>query len=371
MVQNQNVVLEGHTTSRCRQIALALMGLVILAGGIWPFHDVFLVAALVGAAGLIWSSRQRAAWFVAGALAVAGLLWSWADSEGCSAWWRGRIVYEKLVGHLRYMGWKDTGRAVFAPCSLVRRPDPRIEDRVRFLSEKIVDGDKWELYETDLGKYWIPAPGRQLLTWLVWEMTVQHDYASEGVKVLPGDMVIDCGAHVGTFCGYALRQGAGKVVAIEPDPTNLACLEANFAQEIAAGRVIVVKAGVWSEKAKLRMTRWKDNSAGDTLVMQLSPDSQTESVQVLPLDEIVQELKLEKVDFIKMDIEGSERHALRGAANTIRRYKPRMAICTYHLEDDPIVIPTTVLSLQPGYQIRAKDVEFIPRGLTTKVLFFR
>jgi len=48
-----------------------------------------------------------------------------------------------------------------------------------------------------------------------------------------------------------------------------------------------------------------------------------------------------------------------------------MAICTYHLEDDPVVIPSLVLTLQPSYQVHAKDVEYLLRRVTNKVLFFR
>ena len=105
------------------------------------------------------------------------------------------------------------------------------------------------------------------------------------------------------------------------------------------------------------------------------PDSQKiEGVLVLPLDEIVDELKLERVDFIKMDIEGSEREALQGARKTLARFKPRMAICTYHMRDDVIAIPTVTKEAYPGYQIHAKDIEAMRTSsgveFRTKVLFF-
>jgi len=64
--------------------------------------------------------------------------------------------------------------------------------------------------------------------------------------VKPGDIVLDCGAHVGVFTDIALRRGASKVVSIEPDPTNLECLRRNFPSEIASGRVIIVPKGVWN-----------------------------------------------------------------------------------------------------------------------------
>jgi hypothetical protein len=62
-------------------------------------------------------------------------------------------------------------------------------------------------------------------------------------------------------------------------------------------------------------------------------------------------LGLDRVDFVKMDIEGAERHALAGASEMIARHRPRMAICVYHLSDDPQVIPAAVLKAIRDYRI--------------------
>ena len=64
---------------------------------------------------------------------------------------------------------------------------------------------------------------------------------------------------------------------------------------------------------------------------------------------------LDRVDFIKMDIEGAERHAVAGARQTIARFAPRMALSVYHRPDDPEVIRELVLSARPTYQM--KDAE--------------
>jgi len=56
------------------------------------------------------------------------------------------------------------------------------------------------------------------------------------------------------------------------------------------------------------------------------------------------------VDFIKMDIEGAERHALKGARRLLARDKPRLAICIYHAADDPDVVPRVVLEANGEYQ---------------------
>lgn len=323
---------------------------------------------------LHFSRRRMAAILLIALIATVGAavgLWrSGLDPNGCSAEWKARIIYEKLAGHLSYVGWPDIRRHVLEPC--YDRLDPHPQERTHHLEDKMVEDRKWESYQTDLGKFWVPGPGKDLLTFLVWEITVQRDYESSAVAILPGDIVIDCGAHVGVFCRYALRRGATSVVAIEPDPINLACLEANLVQEIAEGRVTVVKAGVWSKRTRLPLFEAAEgNSGSHSFVRRESPNAlAVEGVLVVPLDEVVEELKLDRVDFVKMDIEGAERQALDGATQTMERFKPKMAICTYHIWDDASVIPAIVKKVQPVYQIRAKDLYILDGRVNTKVLFF-
>ena len=360
---------------RRRQIGLGLAGLIVVAGLLWGYYDAFTVSALVLAVALIWSSREWKAWVIAATILASGLLWSSFDNRGCSVRWKGELVYEKLSGRFAYVSWVDVWRRLVSPCVTLIGPDPTVAGRVKLIDKKTVDGHPWERYETDLGRFWLEAPGKETATWLIWEMTVQKDYDDGEASVRSGDTVIDCGAHVGFFTKYALGRGAARVVAVEPDPTNLAGLEANLSEEIAAGRVSVVKAGVWKERTRLTLSHLDEDSARDTFFPGLPDAKEIEGIQVLPLDEIVEELKLDRVDFIKMDIEGSEREALQGARNTMARFKPNMAICTYHIDDDTVVIPRVVKSANSLYQVQAKDIEAMQtsKGIEfrTKVLFFR
>ena len=363
--------VESVTASRRRQGTLLLAAFI---GGaawlLWSLHDSFLLAALVAAAGVLWSSRDRKSWVLASVMVAIGLYWSSVDANECSTWWRGRIIYEKLIGNLPYIGWDQIQHEAFSPCHTFYKAESQLLKTIEPLGQKVVNGRNWELYQTGLGPFWIAAPGRDLLAWLVWEITMQHDYESGGVAIRPGDTVVDCGAHVGVFTRYALSRGAGRVVSIEPEPGNIAMLEANLASEIASGRVILVKAGVWDQKTYLALSHSETNSAADSFVRTVPASFKEEGLPVLPLDDIVQQLGLDRVDFIKMDIEGAERRALEGAWRTIGRFRPRMAICSYHMRDDPDVIPAVVQSAVPSYRIHAKDYERGKYRLITKVLFF-
>ncbi|GBR76374.1 hypothetical protein NO2_0935 [Candidatus Termititenax persephonae] len=53
---------------------------------------------------------------------------------------------------------------------------------------------------------------------------------------------------------------------------------------------------------------------------------------------------------LKMDIEGSELEALTGAAETIKRYRPELAICVYHRGNDLVEVPRYIKSLNPNYK---------------------
>jgi len=358
--------------ARRRRGALLAAGLICTAGGAAApsSHDPFLLAALVAAGGLFWTSRAWKARVLAGLMAMAGLAWSGLDTNGCSIGSRARLFSEKVAGHLPYIDWGDVRRqALCRPCHASPAGHKEFDSSIKKVTEKSVNGESMGLYQTPIGDFWIPGSDRALLSWVLWEITVQHCYESRQTVIRPGDTVIDAGAHVGVFTRFALTRQAGRVVAIEPDRTNIAALELNFGPEIASGRVILVKAGVWDRKTFLTFSH-DENSARHSFVTKGENRELVDQVPVLPLDELVEQLRLDRVDFIKMDIEGAERRALAGARQVLGRFHPRMAISTYHLRDDTTAIPAVVRALEPGYRIHGKDAETGWDRYVTKVMFF-
>ena len=148
---------------------------------------------------------------------------------------------------------------------------------------------------------------------------------------------------MGVYTRRALRDGAVNVISIEPVPETLECLRRNFRKEIAEGRVTVYPQGVWDKKSTLPLTLSKDSTAANTFARDVDGYG-TMELPLTTIDNIVRDLNLSRVDLIKMDIEGAERQALAGASQTIRNFRPRLEICTYHLMDDPEVITGIISS---------------------------
>ncbi len=252
---------------------------------------------------------------------------------------------------------------------VVREHYDRI-DRVRSASRVVEeDSEGFELWETPKGQFWVPSGSAETMIWVV----AKHEsdmYDPPNISIHPGDIVLDCGAHVGVLARQALAAGADLVVAIEPAPRTLVALKRNMADEIAAGRVIVYEKGVWNKEET--MVFYSDADSALSRVMHPHEDhSLGTQVPLTTIDKIVEELQLERVDFIKMDIEGAERKALVGARNTLAKRKPRLALAGYHLEDDQTKIPEIVLAAQPDYDMRCglcseKDYWIVPA-----VLYFR
>ncbi|MDZ7637095.1 MAG: FkbM family methyltransferase [Bryobacterales bacterium] len=219
--------------------------------------------------------------------------------------------------------------------------------------------------------FWIPAGNRWVLPFNLAEQFRDIYRTKEADGIREGDVVLDCGAHVGTFTHFALARGAGKVIAIEPSPRNVECLRRNFPKEIAEGRVIVYPKGVWNKDDVLVLEQVGENSAADTVVMHQPGARKGTEVPLTTIDKLVAELGLERVDYIKMDIEGAEAPALEGAAATLNRWKPRLALASYHKEDDPIVLPATVSKLAEGYEHRCTSCVSDQYGSRPEVLLFK
>lgn len=154
------------------------------------------------------------------------------------------------------------------------------------------------------------------------------------------EIFVDAGAFIGdTVCEFIKVTGDkyNKVYAFEPDICNFTKIESLFKN---ISRINCYNFGVSDREGLLRFTSDKSSSKID--------ENGSEVVKVVSLDEILSD---EPITYIKMDVEGMEPKALLGAQNIIKKYKPKLAICTYHSDRDMLEIPEIIMSINPDYKL--------------------
>lgn len=179
----------------------------------------------------------------------------------------------------------------------------------------------------------------------------QYAYRGEGqpLRADPGQVVIDAGACWGDTALYFadLVAGAphGEVHAFEFSPDSLTVLERNLEMNPSlAKRIRIVERALWSSTDEELAFR----PLGQLTTLAHGGDQRTRTIT---LDAFVENAGIERVDWIKMDIEGAEFHALRGAEQTLRAHRPTLSIAAYHRPEDLATIPAWIDELGLGYRL--------------------
>ena len=166
-----------------------------------------------------------------------------------------------------------------------------------------------------------------------------------------GDTVLDIGGcWADTALYFANKVGEnGKVYSFEFIPGNIELFNINksFNPNIA-DRIHLVENPVADVSGQ--EIYFKDNGPGSRVSFEAF-EEQTGATSTISIDDFVKNNNIEKVDFIKMDIEGAEPLALKGAIETIKRFRPKLAIANYHGMSDFVNIPNWILDLELDYEI--------------------
>jgi len=179
-----------------------------------------------------------------------------------------------------------------------------------------------------------------------------------------GDVVISGGVSANATVELQLCRtvgSEGKVYAFEPDPDGVRGAEEFFRQYPDVSNIEIVPLGLWNKaetvtfvsgleyssyvkhssescrSAEKHKTKKKDTQMNKAKEIQ---------VRMTTIDRFVQERGLGRLDYIKLDIEGSELAAIQGARETFLRFAPRFAICIYHRPEDVWTIPQFFKSLE-------------------------
>ena len=233
-----------------------------------------------------------------------------------------------------------------------RAEQDRVDRELRVTADTIHVSDPWfsplSLYRLNVDGAAISLHSHSVDIVSVFALGQYHHPA---VHVSAGDVVLDVGGCWGdTALYFASRVGPhGRVYTIEFDPENLEVMQANLAlNPQLASRIEVLEHALWDTPG--RQLNYVQAGRSSTVL----GDDGTKAgrrVHTVTLDELADGLGLQRLDFIKMDIEGAEPRALRGGNATIKRFGPKLALAAYHRDDDLVVLPRQVRALSAGYRM--------------------
>ncbi len=155
---------------------------------------------------------------------------------------------------------------------------------------------------------------------------------------------IDCGAYNGDTA-YELKKNnknicTEAIVLFEPDNKNFSELCKNLRIERVSNTQILFPCGVWKNNEILKFKSGLNSTSG------VSDDGDT-YIQCVAIDDVIGDFA---PTFIKMDIEGAEIEAIKGAENTIKKYVPDLAISVYHRLEHLWEIPILLNNIEPSYK---------------------
>ncbi len=166
-------------------------------------------------------------------------------------------------------------------------------------------------------------------------------FVADIMKPQCDEIFVDGGAYNGqtsldfvTWCNGEYK----KIYVFEPDIDKIPEVKSSLS---SLNNVEFFKLGLWDEQCTLEFDCIEGGSS------RIAEGTGKLKVNVDTIDNICKD----GVTFIKLDIEGAELNALKGAKEAIKKYKPKLAICLYHKPEDIFEIPMYIKSLVPEYKI--------------------
>lgn len=134
--------------------------------------------------------------------------------------------------------------------------------------------------------------------------------------IKPDDRVWDIGASYGTYCLSACALGA-QVYCFEPEPGVFVDLVRNIKLNNWSQKCLAFNIGMWNEPATIDMKSYAPHWPAQSI----SGDYQMDS-----LDNFIKNKNIEKIDWLKIDVEGAEEKVLEGAKDLLEKFRPNLII---------------------------------------------
>ena len=190
-------------------------------------------------------------------------------------------------------------------------------------------------------------------------------WESESDKAQVYNEILDCTSiksylDLGAYNGDTIREmlfynpQLQSAVALEPDARNFRKL-CEYAQGVENCDIKCINSGAWNENTTLLFDASGNRNAG--IVSKGNIVSKIKEVNVVSVDSI---LDGGQIDYIKYDVEGSEKEALLGSAQTIKAHAPKLLVSLYHRSEDLFSLPELVKDLNPDYSLYLRRFPYIP-----------
>ena len=165
-------------------------------------------------------------------------------------------------------------------------------------------------------------------------------------------------ADLGAYNGDTVRALMARtdtlqsVIALEPDRRNFKKLS-EWAENVSKPLITCKKLGAWSH----RDTLFFDASGNRNANLTDACGKKVTEVEVDSLDSLCADII---PDYVKYDVEGSEREALMGSKELIKAHAPKLLVSVYHRSEDLFALPALVKKLNPDYKLYLRKLRYIP-----------
>ncbi|WP_421716603.1 FkbM family methyltransferase [Arcobacter arenosus] len=185
--------------------------------------------------------------------------------------------------------------------------------------------------------------------------TNNHDeqyFDKDLIPKLENIVFLDGGAYVGDTLPNIIKNFPDfkKIYAIEPNLLHIDIAKRDFSSN---EKIEFINCGLGKMKVQKEESQEKKHHG----------EHDYQAININTIDNLINQ----KVDFIKLDIEGAEQDALLGAKETIKKYTPILAVCIYHKAQDWYMIPKIVLDIYPNYKLYLRHYM---EGIYETVMYF-
>lgn len=200
----------------------------------------------------------------------------------------------------------------------------------------------------------------ELLNYYLSRVFYHQQYVDEVARLRPGDVIVNAGIGSGWDVPYlvAANRGVGRHILLDPLPESTV-------PDGPCGRLVrrlgmeYYACGLWDQTDELTfqadesgMLHTGGGPGG------LGADAPVHKASLRRLDDLVREWKLDRLDLLKMDIEGADFRALAGMKDTLTRFRPRIATCLYHAPDHMWKIPQLLMEWLPNYRFYVRHYSY-------------